>query len=149
MKRGIGMTVCRYGIGCLMVFGALVAMVGCDGRVQLPGKKRKPELASEVVATEASGEESSDALKEDAGLPGMDQIKTLYLKAKVAGENVPDDVMDWAKADLKKIGTWRYRVVTLFAESDETMQVKLQKLGDQRWECFWVEVTPGSIVGSS
>jgi hypothetical protein len=67
----------------------------------------------------------------------------LYEKARAAGEQVPEDIVEWAKEDVKKIGDWEYTVVSFTSESEEAMLAELNKLGSQRWECFWVEPVPG------
>ena len=70
-------------------------------------------------------------------------LSALYEKAKAAGEQVPEDILEWAKSDLKKIGTWDYKIVSFSSESEEAILNELKRLGSQRWECFWVEPIPG------
>ncbi len=65
------------------------------------------------------------------------RAKELYEKAKQSGEKVPDDIKDWIREDIKKIGTWEYKIVFLDAESN--LEEELKKLGKERWECFWIE----------
>ncbi len=65
------------------------------------------------------------------------KAKELYEKAKESGEKVPEDIKDWIKEDIKKIGTWEYEIVLLDSESN--LEEELNKLGIQRWECFWIE----------
>ena len=71
------------------------------------------------------------------------QLKALYESAKAAGEQVPDDILDWARSDVKRIGTWDYKIVSFTSESEEVMLTELNRLGGERWECFWVETTAG------
>jgi hypothetical protein len=71
------------------------------------------------------------------------KLKALYEEAKAAGEQVPGDILEWAKSDLKKIGTWDYKIVSISSESEEAILNELKRLGSQRWECFWVEPKPG------
>ena len=70
-------------------------------------------------------------------------LKEFYEKAKAAGEQVPEDILEWAKSDVKKIGTWDYKIVLFSIESEEAILNELNRLGSQRWECFWVEPIPG------
>jgi len=72
-----------------------------------------------------------------------EQFKALYEKAKAAGDQVPEDILEWAKTDAKKIGSWDYKIVSFSSESEEAMLDELKRLGSQRWECFWVEPLPG------
>jgi len=69
----------------------------------------------------------------------MQTVKELYQKAKEAGEEVPNDVMDWAKQDIKRIGAWQYRIEVIESTDPDTVLQTLNALGSQRWECFWVE----------
>ena len=102
-----------------------VAMCGCDNQVS------------------RSGTDGEDATATDSPSMSYTQIKALYEKAKAAGEQVPEDILEWAKSDLKKIGTWDYKIVPVSSESEAAIINKLKRLGSQRWECFWVEPIPG------
>ena len=118
----------RYRV-CVLMLTMLVmlaaTMCGCD------------KLRFEVKTDEDEVSTSEDSSKDY-----MEQLKELYEKAKESGEQVPKDVLEWAKADVKKIGTWDYKIVVFSSESEESMVEELQKLGSERWECFWVEPTP-------
>ncbi len=65
------------------------------------------------------------------------KARELYEKAKESGEKVPEDIKDWIKEDINKIGTWEYKIAFLDAESN--LEKELNKLGKDRWECFWIE----------
>jgi len=116
---------CRY-ILMLAAFAVwAVAMCGCDNPVS------------------RSGTEGDDATTTDSPSMSYTKLKALYEKAKAAGEQVPEDILEWAKSDLKKIGTWDYKIVSVSSESEEAILNELKRLGSQRWECFWVEPIPG------
>ena len=55
-----------------------------------------------------------------------------------------DDMFERAKAEIKRIGTWEYRVMTLNASQDATLEQRLNELGQERWECH---VTPRDQEG--
>ena len=115
----------RY-ILMLAVFAVwAVAMCGCDNPVS------------------RSGTDGDDPTATDSPSLSYAQLKALYEKAKAAGEQVPEDILEWAKSDVKKIGTWDYKIVSFSSESEETILNELKRLGNQRWECFWVEPIPG------
>lgn len=95
--------------------------------------ERKPAPA-------AIPETNTPATTRDEARSG-DLIRELYEKAKAAGEQVPEDIMQWAREDLKKIGAWQYRLVDIPADGHEDIEKTLNELGAQRWECFWVEQT--------
>ncbi len=116
---------CDY-ILMLAVFAVwAVAMCGCDNPVS------------------RSGKEGDDATTTDSPSMSNTKLKALYEKAKAAGEQVPEDILEWAKSDVKKIGTWDYKIVSVSSESEEAILNELKRLGSQRWECFWVEPIPG------
>lgn len=78
----------------------------------------------------------------DAPLAPMDlreRIQELYETAREAGDDVPSDAYEWAKSDIEKIGDWEYRIVRLDAESDAAILERLDALGSERWEAFWLE----------
>jgi len=90
-----------------------------------------------ALPPEEQGAAENPAVKE----PGVwDQVVALYEKAKLAGENVPDDVAEWVKQDLQSIGDWEYRVVRVPVVSPATAEAELNALGGERWECFWVQL---------
>ena len=117
---------CYRHILMLAVFAVCaVAMCGCD----------RPVSRSETDGDAATTPDS----------PSMSYtlLKALYEKAKAAGEQVPEDILEWAKSDVKKIGSWDYKIVSVSSESEEAILNELKRLGNQRWECFWVEPIPG------
>jgi hypothetical protein len=102
-----------------------VAMCGCDNPVS------------------RSVTEGDEATTTDSPSMSYTKLKALYEEAKAAGEQVPGDILEWAKSDLKKIGTWDYKIVSISSESEEAILNELKRLGSQRWECFWIEPIPG------
>jgi hypothetical protein len=116
---------CRY-ILVIAAFAVLaVAMCGCDNPVS------------------RSVTEGDEATTTDSPSMSYTKLKALYEEAKAAGEQVPGDILEWAKSDLKKIGTWDYKIVSISSESEEAILNELKRLGSQRWECFWVDPKPG------
>ena len=69
----------------------------------------------------------------------LDRIQELYETARNAGDDVPSDAYEWAKSDLQRIGDWEYRIVRLDAGSDVAVLERLNELGAERWEVFWLE----------
>lgn len=69
------------------------------------------------------------------------KIEELYEKVKKSGEKVPEDTVEWAKEEIRKIGTWEYKVVILKFDNDSALEAELNNLGKERWECFWVKET--------
>ena len=84
----------------------------------------------------AYGEQTQDSSQ--ISLPTTyTELLEWYERAIAAGKNVqiPDDVLERAKEEIKRVGTWEYRVVTLSTPQDATLQQRLNELGRERWEC--------------
>jgi hypothetical protein len=63
-------------------------------------------------------------------------MKVLLEAARVKATNL----LEWAKRDFERMGTWRYRVITFKPNeaSDEHVEGRMNELGREGWECFWV-----------
>jgi hypothetical protein len=68
-------------------------------------------------------------------------VHDLYKRAKESGEGVPADINDWVKQDIQKIGAWDYKIVTVDTNDPNAITEKLNALGRDRWECYWLENT--------
>ena len=66
----------------------------------------------------------------------LEELKDLVEQAK---DNVPEDPVEWAKEDLKRIGDWEYLVVSLGDGGDGALETSLNEFGKERWEVFWME----------
>jgi hypothetical protein len=107
------------GLGPPAALALTIALViGCSD--QLP-----PALPDDGPASEAAGD-------------AWQRIESLYQRALEAGEKVPDDVAEWARQDLQRIGRWEYRIEKLPAVDDEALEAHLNRLGQERWECYWL-----------
>ncbi|WP_309397830.1 hypothetical protein [Cerasicoccus maritimus] len=66
-----------------------------------------------------------------------------YGKAKDTTSGWYEDARDWTQDDIKKAGSWNYRVVVIEQETlrqnPAAIEELLNDLGAQRYECFWVE----------
>lgn len=76
-----------------------------------------------------------DALPDDVA----DRVRALYERAREAGDDVPGDAYQWAREDVERIGDWEYRVLRLSDDADESIEEELDRLGEERWEVFWLE----------
>ena len=56
-----------------------------------------------------------------------------------------DDPLQWASEDLENLGDWEYRVEDLPAEPTDELAASLNKLGDDRWEVYWVQERDGQL----
>lgn len=89
----------------------------------------------------AAPQEEAEPAPAEAGL--WDEVVKLYEKAKEAGERVPKDVVDWVQEDLQNIGDWEYKVVEMDAADAAAVETRLNELGEDRWDCIWIEERAG------
>jgi len=75
--------------------------------------------------------------KEDPGL--WQEVVRLYESAKEKGEQVPQDIYEWVRVDLRNQGSWEYRVVDVAATPPQLVEQRLNDLGAERWECIWIQ----------
>ena len=114
-----------------ILFAFSLALCACDNNAPTPSAQESPTPTAEPAPT-------PEPTPKDLG----EQAKRLYEKAKETGEQVPEEIMAWAKSDLKNIGTWEYKIISVTHESEDEILQELNELGSQRWECFWVESSP-------
>jgi hypothetical protein len=48
---------------------------------------------------------------------------------------------EWLLKDLENIGDWEYKVETFNLKNPKDLEIRLNQLGADRWQCFWVEST--------
>ena len=104
----------------MVKFGYLILLVA----VALAGCAADPDLP-------ASPDDRVAVLKE--------RVRGLYEQARESGQQVPKDALEWAQQDLRRIGDWEYRIVDLPREDPASRQARLNELGSERWEAFWME----------
>ncbi len=112
----------RIRLGALLSAALLAAAGGCA----VAAAREDPGEAGEQGAEEA-----------DPGL--MDEVRRLYESAKEKGERVPRNVSDWVREDIGAIGDWEYLVLPAGGPGGGSLQERLNELGRDRWECFWIE----------
>ena len=74
-----------------------------------------------------------------------ERARELYRQARESGQQVPKDALEWAQQDLRHIGDWEYKIVDLPREDPESRQARLNELGSERWEAFWMEPAGNGI----
>ena len=83
----------------------------------------------------------ASACEREPGAPSqavqaLEKVKRLYKEAR---DKVPEDPVEWAKEDIQRYGDWEYRIIVLADGEPSTLEERLNKLGEERWEVFWVE----------
>jgi hypothetical protein len=100
-------------------------------------------VAISVLVT-ACGSGGDDEPEPDSGT--WDKVVELYEQAREAGETGSKDAYEWAREDFHSIGDWQYRVVELSMASAEPLEDALNELGEERWECIWIESRDGNTT---
>ncbi len=127
----------------------LCALSSCDIS-EVTGKKKNAETEKPAPAPKSTpagpAAPPSLAIEEITGEPKpteesnyWEKARELYEKAKESGEQVPDDIIEWVKEDIRRIGSWEYKILTLQIEDTEKLEMELNHLGRQRWECYWID----------
>lgn len=129
---------------CRILIWAVV-LAGCEASEEVvkgpyvEAAPEEPALPPEVDSEEQSGY----SLPFNIPPEYREKVEELYKKAIESGEKVPDSVTEWVKQDINAIGDWEYRILDTAEVDAEKLTEELNKIGDERWECFWVEETEG------
>ncbi len=65
----------------------------------------------------------------------VEEMRKLYEEAKERGEEVPQDIYEWAKEDIRRMDTWEYTILKLNPAELEEQVEAMNALGKERWEC--------------
>ena len=100
-------------------------------------------LASDQKALQESepAHENAAATEEK----GMEWLQSWYDKIMESGGKVTQDAWNWVNEDWKKRGAWEYKVLVWNEKEEISLEDKLNELGQQRWECFWVGDDKGTL----
>ena len=80
----------------------------------------------------------SEKLKEvyEKGLKGA---KEKYAETVGDGKELTGKSKEWLLKDIENIGDWEYKIQSFGPEQSKEIERKLNELGKERWQCFWVE----------
>jgi len=73
-------------------------------------------------------------------------IKDKFEELKSDNLEKSEKARNWIEEDIEKIGDWEYKVIKMSSSNNEEIEENLNKLGTDRWECFWVEKRKEEIV---
>jgi hypothetical protein len=96
-------------------------------------------LFCSFLLTGCGSEQKKQKEQKAAETSNWEEVQKLYEKAKDAGDDVPKNIADWAKAEFQRMGTWEYRFVRFDAISPTEIEKELNVMGKEKWECFWLE----------
>ena len=104
-------------------------------------------LDSAAAATQWASGRIGDAAdtSSQAASDAMSWAGSTFNSLKEQGLTTATDTSQWLRDDWKNMGGWEYKVVNL--AGGETMEAKLNELGGQHWECFFVQ--PGTDTSAA
>lgn len=65
--------------------------------------------------------------------------KKLYEKNLGSGKDISAQTKEWLMKDLENMGDWEYKIAAFGGKAPEEMEKELNQLGNERWQCFWVD----------
>ena len=93
--------------------------------------------------------ELSDSAKSSGVTAASDTtewVGALYERARDAGETSAGSAKDWVMDDIQQMGSWQYKSLEVRQADSAEIVAQLNKLGSERWECFWVDRQEGSTT---
>ena len=70
---------------------------------------------------------------------GLKGAKEKYAETVGDGKELTGKSKEWLLKDIENIGDWEYKVESYGPEQAKEVEKKLNVLGKERWQCFWVE----------
>ena len=78
--------------------------------------------------------------KEETHEPSYwETIKNKFEEIKSDNQEKSEQAKKWVEEDVKRIGDWEYKIIRVHLSNIKEIEEKLNALGNDRWECFWVE----------
>ena len=102
-------------------------------------KSAFPHLLLTALLAGCGSDPDLPASPDDRVAALKERVRELYQQARESGQKVPKDALEWARQDLHRIGDWEYKIVELPREDAQSRQARLNELGSERWEAFWME----------
>jgi hypothetical protein len=65
--------------------------------------------------------------------------KKLYEQNLGDGKELTEQTKEWVKGDIEHMGDWEYKIVAFGGKATTEMEKALNRLENERWQCFWVE----------
>jgi len=104
------------------------------------------EEASEKTYPERLKEAASEKLKQSRELyeKGVKVASEKYAESFEDGKALSEKSKEMILKDLKNIGDWEYKIENFSLENPKDLEIRLNQLGSERWQCFWVEPVNGN-----
>ena len=70
---------------------------------------------------------------------GMKVASEKYAETFEEGKDLSGKSKQWLLKDLQNIGDWEYKIESISLKNTKDLEIRLNQLGTERWQCFWVE----------
>ena len=99
------------------------------------------ENTEEKSYSERLKEAASEKIKQSKDLydKGVKAASAKYAETFEEGKDLSGKSKEWLLKDIENIGDWEYKVESYSPEESKEIEKKLNELGKERWQCFWVE----------
>ena len=84
---------------------------------------------------------ADDSVEEKAEETYWQKTKKAYEELTSGEKDLTKETKKWIEEDLENIGDWEYRIVEINDSTAESIQMILNKMGKDRWECFFVDTS--------
>ncbi len=71
----------------------------------------------------------------------LDNLKKLYDEKVESRKEATRNTKIWVNGDKENKGDWEYKIVAFGKKAPTELEKELNQLGNERWQCFWVEAT--------
>ena len=98
----------------------------------------KPE---EKSYSERLKEVASEKLRQSKDLydKGVKVASDKYAETFEEGKDLSGKSKEWLLKDIQNIGDWEYKIEEFRLKNPKDLEIRLNQLGAERWQCFWVE----------
>ena len=117
-----------------MVAGlCLLLATSVDATDKAETKKPATEAKTDSKETEEIEESYYEQLKRL-----LNELIESGEEATEKGKQMSEEAKAWVKEDFSKIGDWEYTQIVIKLKGLPQMSKRLNELGKDRWDCFWV-----------
>ena len=97
--------------------------------------------SSEKTYSEKLKDAYTEKLKKSKELyeKGVKVASEKYAKTFEDGKDLSGKSKEWLLKDLQNIGDWEYKIESFDLKNLKDLEIRLNQLGAERWQCFWVE----------
>ena len=106
-----------------------------------PSLSYAAENAEEKSYSERLKEAASEKIKQSKDLydKGVKAASAKYAETFEEGKDISGKSKEWLLKDIQNIGDWEYRIEEFRLKNPKDLEIRLNQLGAERWQCFWVE----------